>query len=229
MFGEKQHFDYSIRTAAHNCLTIYDPAHQKTIPFRDREVIYDGGIKIPNKGLEAFSVPHWIEEYTMAKVVSHKETDQFIEIEGDLTEGYKETCHKVVRKMIFMPNEGQYGILRVEDEVFAKSEEFIKTFHLHVQEKPKIEKNKITITHKGGKLICHVLEPANAKILAIGDGDDRFVIGGERIKIDNTDGLEAGWGQIMISPGVKQKNDRFVIQMEIMDREAGNALDKGKE
>ena len=33
----------------------------------------------------------------------------------------------------------------------------------------------------------------------------------------------------MISPGVKQKNDRFVIQMEIMDREAGNALDKGKE
>lgn len=218
LFGEKQHFDYSIRTAAHNCLTIYDPAHKKTIPFRDGDTIYDGGIKIPNKGLEAFSIQHWIEEYTMAKVISHKETENIIEIKGDLTEGYKETCQKVVRKMIFMPNEGQYGIFQIEDEVIAKSEEFIKTFHLHVQERPEIEENKITITHKGGKLICHVLEPVNVKIQVIGDGDDRFVIGGERIKIDNTDGLEAGWGQIMISPGTKQKADRFVVRMEIRDR-----------
>ena len=161
----------------------------------------------------------WQRDCQMAKVLSHTETEDKVEIVGDLTTAYAHTCENIVRKMTFLPKEGENGVFTVEDEVTAKSEEFIKCFHLHMMDEPKIDGNVITITHKGGKLRCTVLEPQNASITAIGGGDMRFTTVGIPVPSDKTENRECGWGKVIISPSDKAKTHKFKVQMEILDVE----------
>lgn len=121
--------------------------------------------------------------------------------------------------MSFDATAGQNGVFTVEDEVTAKSEEFIKCFHLHMMEEPKIDGNEITITHKGGKLRCTVLEPQNASITAIGGGDMRFTTVGIPVPSEKTENRECGWGKVIISPTDKSKTHKFKVRMEILDNE----------
>ena len=91
--------------------------------------------------------------------------------------------------------------------------------HLHMMEEPIINGNVITITHKGGKLRCTVLEPQNASITAIGGGDMRFTTVGIPVPSDKTENRECGWGKVIISPSDKAKTHKFKVQMEILDNE----------
>ena len=88
-----------------------------------------------------------------------------------------------------------------------------------MMEEPTIDGNVITITHKGGKLRCTVIEPANASITAIGGGDMRFTTVGIPVPSDKTENRECGWGKVIISPTDKAKTHKFKVQMEILDVE----------
>ena len=88
-----------------------------------------------------------------------------------------------------------------------------------IKEEPKIEENVITITHKGGKLRCTVLEPQNAIITAIGGGDMRFTTVGIPVPSDKTENRECGWGKVIISPTDKAKTHKFKVKMEILNNE----------
>ncbi|MBQ6884524.1 MAG: heparinase II/III family protein [Clostridia bacterium] len=186
-------------------------------------LINDGGTRRPvpttNYDLEPDLAAAWQRDCQMAKVLSHTETEDKVEIVGDLTTAYSHTCESVVRKMTFEPKLSENGVFTVEDEVTAKSEEFIKCFHIHMMEEPKIEENIITITHKGGKLRCTVLEPQNASITAIGGGDMRFTTVGIPVPSDKTENRECGWGKVIISPKTQAKTHKFKVQMEILDNE----------
>lgn len=226
-WGNNHFYNYDTRTSSHNCLTIRDP-EVKTLGTihswgNDIEIINDGGTRRPGPttdyNLEPDLATPWQRDMRMAKVISHTETDEKVEIVGDLSMAYPETTEKVIRKMTFLPKEGQNGIFTVEDDVTAKSEEFIKAFHIHMMEEPKIEGNVVTIEHKGGKLRCTVLEPKNASITAIGGGDNRFTTVGIPVPSERTENRECGWGKVIISPTDKEKTHKFKVQMEILDAE----------
>ena len=226
-YGCEHFYNYDTCTSSHNCLTIRDP-QVKTLGHinewgKDFDLINDGGTRRPKPttdyNLEPDLATAWKRDCQMAKVLSHTESDDKVEIEGDLTTAYAHTCDKVIRKMTFLPNEGQNGIFTVEDEVTAKSEEFIKCFHIHMMTEPQIDGNVITITHKGGKLRCTVLEPQNVNITAIGGGDQRFTTVGIPVPSDKTENRECGWGKVIISPTDKAKTHKFKVTMEILDNE----------
>lgn len=226
-YGCEHFYNYDTRTSSHNCLTIRDP-EVKTLRKitewgKTFDHIDDGGTRMPKPttdyNLEPDLAAAWQRDCQMAKVLSHFESDTKAEIEGDLTLAYSHTCDKVVRKMSFDATAGENGVFTVEDEVTAKSEDFIKRFHLHMMDEPKIDGNEITITYKGGKLRCTVLEPQNANITAIGGGDNRFTIVGIPIPSDKTENRECGWGKVIIEPTDKAKTHKFKVKMEILDNE----------
>ncbi len=226
-YGNEHFYNYDTRTSSHNCLTIRDP-NVKTLGKitewgKTFDIINDGGTRMPIPTTDYNNEPDlaaaWQRDCQMAKVVSHTETDQRVEVIGDLTTAYAHTCDKVLRKMTFDILAGDNGVFTVEDEVTAKSEEFIKCFHLHMMEEPKISGNEITITYKGGKLCCTVIEPQNASITAIGGGDNRFTTVGIPVPSEKTENRECGWGKVIITPSDKAKTHRFKVEMKILDNE----------
>ncbi len=226
-YGCEHFYNYDTQTSSHNCLTIRDP-EVKTLGKitewnKTFDLINDGGTRRPTPttdyNLEPDLAAAWQRDCRMAKVISHTESENGAEIVGDLTMAYSHTCDKVIRKMSFDATIGQNGVFTVEDEVAAKSEEFIKCFHIHMMEEPQINGNEIVITHKGGKLRCTVLEPQNASITAIGGGDNRFTTVGIPVPSDKTENRECGWGKVIISPKDQAKTHRFKIEMEILDLE----------
>jgi hypothetical protein len=227
VYGNNHFYNYLVRTSAHNCLTIRDPevksiGKEALYPSGEIvDIINDGGTRMPvpttNYANEPDLATAWERDMHMAKVLSHTESDDLIELAGDLTDAYSHTCEKVVRQMTFEPNEGECGVFTVSDEVIAKSEDFIKAFRLHTMSEPVIEGNKITVEHKGGILECTVIEPKNAVIESIGGGEDRFTVNGIRVPSEKTDHRECGWGQIIISPSDKAKKHNFKVRMEIKD------------
>lgn len=226
-YGCEHFYNYDTVTSSHNCLTIRDP-EVKTLGSvtewgKTFDLINDGGTRRPRPttdyNLEPDLAAAWQRDCQMAKVLSHTETENKVEIVGDLTTAYAHTCDKVVRKMTFLPKAGENGVFTVEDEVTAKSEEFIKCFHIHMMDEPEVDGNVITITNKGGKLRCTVLEPQNASITAIGGGDMRFTTVGIPVPSDKTENRECGWGKVIISPDDKSKTHKFKVQMEILDNE----------
>lgn len=227
VFGNNFYYNYDTRTSSHNCLTVRDPdvksvGKASLYPSGETvDIINDGGTRMPvpttDYSKESDLAAAWVRDMSMAKVISHTESEELIELTGDLTEAYSHTCDKVVRKMTFEPKAGECGVFTVSDEVCAKSEEFIKTFHIHMMEEPRISGNEITITHKGGKLVCTVIEPANAVIEAIGGGENRFTLNGVPIHCEKTDHRECGWGKVTVSPSDKAKRHTFKIRMEIKD------------
>ena len=112
---------------------------------------------------------------------------------------------------------GECGIFTVRDEVVAKSEDFIKSFHIHTMTEPRVQGNEIVIVHGGGKLTVKVEEPRDAEIRVIGGGDMRFTLNGDPVPSDKTENRECGWGKIIISPRDKKKDQVFNITMEIGD------------
>ena len=221
IWGTQQHFAYTMQTIAHNCLTIFDPDMPKEVKYGRRMVPNCGGAKISADGEQPYTIEEWHTTFKMAKVLSHAETDDLIELSGDLTPAYERSCEKVIRKFTFKPNEGQYGVLKVEDEVTSKNEKAEKQFHIHMQEEPEINGNEFIIKHKGGMLKGKVIEPLNAKIEAIGGEGKKYYTAGQFLENDSglPDSKECGWGQIIISPNEFNKTDKFVVEMEIMDRE----------
>lgn len=226
-YGCEHFYNYDTVTSSHNCLTIRDPEvktlGQITEWGKTFDLINDGGTRRPKPttdyNLEPDLAAAWQRDCQMAKALSHTETEDEVQVVGDLTTAYAHTCDKVIRKMTFLPKAGENGVFTVEDEVTAKSEEFIKCFHIHMMEEPTIDGNVITITHKGGKLRCTVLEPQNASITAIGGGDMRFTTVGIPVPSDKTENRECGWGKVIISPTDKAKTHKFKVMMEILDVE----------
>ena len=227
-YGNYHFFNYLTRTSAHNCLTVRDPAveslgRRHMYPEGEADILNDGGTKmfspVHDHSREPDLVKAWERDFRMAKVLSHTESDERVELVGDLTEAYAETCERVVRSMTFEPMAGACGVFTVSDEVVAKSPEYVKEFHLHMMEEPIVEGNTITIEHQGGRLVCTVLEPENAEIKVVGGGEMRFTLNGKPIPSEKTDHRECGWGQVILTPRDAKKEHHFKVRMEIFDAE----------
>lgn len=230
-YGNNFWYNYDTRTSSHNCLTVRDPAVEvletvsswEMTDWTERKIplLNDGGTRRPALSRHGLTVAEknaeWESNFRMARVLSHTESEEKVEIVGDLTEAYSHTCELVTRQMTFLPHEGECGVFTVSDRVVAKSEDFIKRFHIHTMSEPVIEGNTFRIEHKGGVLEGTVIEPANAKIFALGGGEMRFTLNDQPIPCEKPDNRESGWGKIIIEPADRAKEHRFVVRMEIKE------------
>ncbi|MBQ8642763.1 MAG: heparinase II/III family protein [Clostridia bacterium] len=230
-FGCEHHYNYLARTYAHNCVTVSDPEKIGTnISFWNKpDAIYDGGQLLIRGGYDVPDLESLERDYRRGVVLSHTETENLVEISGDLTVPYQESCDHYVRTMRFEPKAGQCGVFTVRDEITAKSENFIKQFHVHCQTEPVIEAdNRFVIENGGGRLVCTVLEPKNCTIAKTGGKDNEYSLygvnhprhleslhGGENANGNSLD--EGGWGRITVTAGDKKKTDTFVVRFEIFD------------
>ena len=211
--------NYTIRTSAHNCLTVFDGDRPNYGEWAS-DAAYDGGTRRPCAGKEPKTLETWRENYRMAKVLSHVERADFCEIEGDLTEAYAHTCNQVIRKMTWQPNRGSYGVLTVRDTVDSKMPQFVRAFHLHCQSEPQRKDDCLIIENEGYLLVCRVKKPANAKIEFIGGENRQFLVDGVNYDTPDKDHTEAGWGQIVITDLTEGNKSEFLVEMEIVKKES---------
>jgi len=205
---------YTIRTIAHNCLTVSDPQKPDNGEFAPGTP-YDGGTRRPCQGREPKTLAQWQQEYRMATVLSHEESSTLCQIEGDLTEAYCHTCHKVIRNMRWEPEKGEMGTLTVRDVVDAKSDRFTAAFHLHCQSAPTVSGNMITLSNGKAKLVCRVMKPEMPVITVIGGEGQQFVVDGVNYDTPRKENTEAGWGQAIISSATQTAHTEFLIEMEL--------------
>ena len=210
--------NYTIRTCAHNCLTVYD--HEKPLYGEWKDgAAYDGGTRRPVAGKEPKTLEAWEENYRMATVLSHTESDSLCEIVGDMTEAYSHTCSRAIRKMRWEPGRGSYGVMTVEDQVETKSDKFIPTFHIHCQTEPRRIDNGVVIDNGNYLLACRVLSPKNARIELVGGEGREFLVDGVNYDTSVKETTEYGWGRILVTDGDGGGNTHFKVEMEIVKKE----------
>ena len=210
--------NYTIRTCAHNCLTVHDPEKPLYEEWKEGAA-YDGGTRRPVAGREPKTLEAWQENYKMATVLSHTESDSLCEIVGDMTDAYSHTCNRVIRKMRWEPDRGSYGIMTVEDQVETKSDKFIPAFHIHCQTKPCMDGKDLVIDNGSYRLVCRVLAPENANIEIIGGEGREFLVDGTNYDTSVKETTEYGWGQILVTDSKGGGNTGFKIEMEIVKKE----------
>ena len=213
-YGSAHRRCYTIRTSAHNCLTISDPAKPDLGDFLPGTP-YDGGTRRPCGGKEPKTLADWLRDYRMARVLSHEEGNTLCRIEGDLTEAYRNTCTSVIRSMCWEPKKGAMGTLTIRDRIEAKSPDFVTAFHLHCQSAPQISGNTITLSNEQAKLVCRVLRPSDPVITAIGGLGQEFVVDGVNYDTNRKENTEAGWGQVIIAPADQTASTEFLVEMEL--------------
>ena len=216
-YGTLHRRNYTIRTVAHNCLTVSDPAKPTYGEWR-AEAPYDGGTRRPRGAKEPNTLDQWRAEYKMATVLSHTESEELCEIVGDMSEAYCYTCDKAVRSMRWEPKRGECGVLTVHDSVVAKSEDFTRAFIIHSLTEPRLIPGGVLIENEGYELHCRVLSPANARIELIGGEGREFFLGGENHDTPAKQDTECGWGRISIIDQNKSRETEFVVEMEIVKK-----------
>ena len=186
--------NYYIHTAAHNCL-----------------LVGGRGTRFPYDLEEPNNLDHWLDAFGMAKVTYHCEEKGLYEIEGDLTQAYRESCDLVKRRMRWEPNRGERGIFTVKDLVIPKREETV-TFLLHCQYEPEINGNEIVIPGKNRRLICRVKSPKEVSIFSVTGEGKQFLNDGINYE-PKVHATEEGRGRIEINARGKQVS--FLMEIEI--------------
>lgn len=201
---------YLIRTSAHNCLTVERTDRDNFGEFGE-EIEYDGGTRRPAAGKEPKTVDIlFSDEYKMATVLSHFESETKAGIVGDLSPAYSHSCEKVVRSMEY---DHEKHTLRVRDEVKSLSADYKKTFHLHFQVEPKIEGNIVTVEDRGYRAVVRVLSPENAVITKTGGEGRQFCVNGKNFQPTGEYVAEEGWGEVRVSPKVPSLDDIFEVEI----------------
>jgi len=231
-FGCEHHYNYVNRTYAHNCVTVSDPAKiGTTISFWGKpDALYDGGQLMIRNGGEPTTIEIMEQEYGRGVVLSHTESEDLVEITGDLSVPYRESCESYVRSMTFEPKAGEAGVFTVHDTLTALDASFIKQFHVHCQTEPKLLGDRqFMIENEGGKILCTVVEPQNCRIECIGGPNNEFSLNGvnhprnakslhgsANANAAYTD--EGGWGRITITALDAKKEEQFLVRFALGNR-----------
>ena len=209
-YGTPHRYHYLIHTSAHNCLTVAVPDKPLYGEWKT-DGRYDGGTRRPLGGREPASAKDaFSEEYRMARVLSHRESDDGCDLCGDLTPAYAHTCARVVRAMRY---DHPARTLTVTDEVTSFDPAAVKTLHLHCQKEPVVQGNTVIFENGGRRAVCRVLSPAAVTITAVGGEGREFLIDGENFPPKPPYVAEAGWGQVLITAA--GQTEKTVFRLEI--------------
>ena len=215
-YGTPHRRQYLTRTSAHNCITVETP-ERRNVGFDRPDAAYDGGTRRPASGKEPRDTDVLIsDEYRMARVLSHRESDDGCALCADLTPAYAHSCEKVTRRMSY---DHPSHTFTVEDEIISFDKKAKKALHLHVQTEPRVSGRTVLIENGKGRAVVTVESPEKITIEKTGGGDRRFVTGGTNFPPLEPFTAEAGWGQIVISSTEEEKRTRFFLRITTEEKE----------
>ncbi len=240
-YGSPHCRNYYWRTIAHNSLLIYDPQEQFS---RKGDYGNDGGQRLPNnrseaRTLEALQAP--ANGYRTGQVRAHgfgpdAQSPDFTLLQGDLTAAYSKKVRQVTRSFVFLNlrNPKIPAALVVFDRVVSADPSFRKSWLLHAQEEPQIERNAAVVncTEHGetGRLFLDVVlpRPENLTLGKVGGPGREFMVFGTNYANDPEPNrlargsLEPGAWRIEVSPKLRAAEDLFLHVMQVSDRTAGS-------
>jgi len=231
-YGSEHFRNYYQRSIAHNTMLIYDP-NEKFI-WGDKEVINDGGQRLPNNNRETINLSDFLgDEYNTGEVLAHafgpdSNRPEFSYLKGNLTAAYSSKVKSFTRSFVFLnfKNSKIPAALIVFDNVITANTAFKKYWLLHSVEEPVVNNNTTVIARSGkgysGKMINTTLLPDknNFTISKIGGATNQYEVFGKNFPqwpnaIDNS--ADSATWRIQLSPKIPSANDLFLNVMEVMD------------
>ncbi|MDZ4794249.1 MAG: heparinase II/III family protein, partial [Bacteroidota bacterium] len=168
-YGSEHFRNYYQRSIAHNTMLIYDP-NEKFI-WGDKEVINDGGQRLPNNNRETTNLSDFSgNEYNTGEVLAHafgpdSTRPEFSYLKGNLAPAYSSKVKSFTRSFVFLnfKNSKIPAALIVFDNVITANTAFKKYWLLHSVEEPVVNNNTTVIARSGkgysGKMINTTLLP----------------------------------------------------------------------
>jgi len=216
-YGSEHWWNYYIRSIAHNTVLIYNP--DEKFELWGKEYINDGGQRFIQ---EPHSQPYNVEDlkseaFKVGETTLLENNDSYSYVVGDATDAYSsDKCELFKRHFIWFKNikNWNHPIIVIFDEIVSTKPEFEKTWLLHSINRPKIEKNLITIKNGKGKLWNYVIEPRDFNIEVIGGEGHEFDVNGINY-VPETDNLEdvqkwAGAWRVELKEKIQQKETHFL-------------------
>ena len=197
-FGHQHHKNYAARGIAHNIMLLYDPD----------EKMYHNGYYVANDGgqeykyamggtLEKMKTEGVIAETLNADYGDDMKNPSFAYLKSDLTKAYWEgKMEHYTRSFVYLNffDETYPGALIVFDRMISKKPELKKTWLLHTQQEPIINKeNAMVIADKteegdNGRLINQTLYPKKENLIIDKIGGEGYEYWVDGKNYQNTDG-----------------------------------------
>lgn len=222
---------FSTGTIGHNGITVFNPAKTATLG-----IWYAGGQRVIS---EAPNLEYWLtrDRYRVAvpEGASYSIKDgrtEYAYIASNIAPAYDEDVEYISRRMlsIFTDSKEFPMIFACYDRISAASASFRKAVLLQAEEEPKIEGNRVILTHGGGKLVANYLSDSELGIEPLGGENQNRMINGKQCGISNFrgDGWRSLWGRIEVVPKVGNMTDDILSVMYVTDEENENPLEVTK-
>ena len=186
--------NYSVRTIAHNTVTVYDPdekfwkgeANDGGQNIFGRAPRPTGGDAHPTRFGQVTKGSDW----DVADIVAYEANPYFTYAVGDASRSYGR--QKLVEfKRAFLHIQPDWFV--VYDRVTTTKPEFPVRWLLHSTNEPKVEGDTATITNGPGRLFSRTLWPRNPRIEAIGGPGKEFWVDGKNYPPKGSDPEQGAW------------------------------------
>ena len=235
-WGKLNYVNYYTRTVAHNSILVLDPTEPYPISgWNKKAESRDGGqFSFHNtawsKSQEMFAAGKSAQ--IMAEDISAGLEPDYSYLKGDMTKSYNVPTNigiypakvdTVRRSFVFLnlKNEDVPGALIVMDKVVSTNPTFKKSWLLHSQNEPEINKGIIAFEStqggRNGRVQDEILLPeiANQRIVKIGGVGKEYWVDGKNWGYVTQE--DAGRWRIELSPKKESKSDNFLNVIQVMD------------
>lgn len=227
-WGSSHYWNYSIRSVAHNVMTVYDPDEV----FSVDGTVYsnDGGQRVRDtvmnfEELKEKGLGYAKNEGTY--IGPNEKTPEFSYIKTDLTGAYSSKVKNYKRAMVFMDlfDDDYPAALVVFDKMQTSKAGYKQSWLLHSIEEPKTEGDFITIARTeygyNGKLVNKMLLPERNKrrVEIIGGEGAECLVDGVNYPNPDNDGSQSEQGQwrVEISPSGNKQDNLLLNAMYVTD------------
>ena len=169
LFEDKHHYEYSFRTYAANCVTVY----------RSDEVFKNGPYNLHNDGGQNFAGTFWADKFTtsipdLSKDIRFKNEADFTYSSADITNAYSLNPQKKLssytRQFIYFRPDFFFVIDRID----ALSGQYEKKWIIHTPNEPAISGLSASADNGKGRLYIKTILPKDASMKKIGGESTGF-------------------------------------------------------
>lgn len=204
---------YYSRTVAHNCVTIRMPG--ETFPsYWGSAAPGEEVLPVPNDGGQ--------NQLLASELKILKETNDYVYLASDATDSYnQQKVSLVMREFIWCVPD----LFVVFDRVKSTDASYPKSWLYHTASEPSVNGKEFSETSQGGKSICRVLLPTDARLTKIGGPGMQFWSDGRNWPIpssksdavpDNDWPLVGQW-RMEVAPGDERTDDFFLNMIQVGD------------
>lgn len=219
---------YHKNTIAHNAMLVYNPDEDLRDVGAFARVNDGGQMGAGRKELKNYA-DLFDDYYKRGTVLSYNfgpdlKKPAYSYIKAEISPAYGKRLENYTRSFVFLNLEDETypAALIVYDDITSADKTYKKTWLLHSQEEPVIDKNTVTLKRTefgyNGRLVNETLLPAdsNRSLTKIGGEGREFMVNGTNwTAIPPNDTVEAGKWRIELSPVTEAQHDRFLNVLQV--------------